>query len=525
MAAGGAIAMLPLSAQTLGAQTADGPYGALQPPDNLGIRLPSGFSARVVAETGQSVGNTGFVWHAAPDGGATFPTADGGWVYVSNAEIGQAMGGASMIRFNANGAIVDSRTILSGTWRNCSGGPTPWGTWLSCEEIGRNGRVWECDPLGVQTPVAQEGLGWFSHEAAAVDPATSIVYLTEDQRDSGLYRFIPSVGQNLSAGVLEVMVENAAGVISWANIPDPRGRPTETRYQVPNMKVFNRGEGAFFAGGRLVFAETGTNRVWQYTPADNSLVTIYDRATAPNPVLRHADNVTIDDVGDVFVCEDGDDLEMVVIPAEGGSFPFLQLTGQTDTELTGVAFDPSGSRMYFSSQRHPGTTYEISGPFRGSGAEPPPAQPFSCTLTGTTLSWSNEGASRYFVRAVNNGAETFVDSSTGTSITVSGNDDEYIVRYWVNGQPIDARCPGNNAPEPAPDPEPDVFSCTLAGTTLSWTNEGASRYFVRAVNNGAETFVDSSTGTSITVSGNDDEYIVRYWVNGQPIDARCPGNN
>ena len=98
-------------------------------------------------------------------------------------------------------------------------------------------------------------MGSFGHEAAAVDPETSIVYLTEDQRDSGLYRFIPTVAGDLSAGVLQVMTE-VGGVIGWAVVPDPRGRPTETRFQVPTMKIFNRGEGAFFAGGRLVIAST-----------------------------------------------------------------------------------------------------------------------------------------------------------------------------------------------------------------------------------------------------------------------------
>ena len=523
MAAGGAIAVSPLAATSVGAAPNGGPYGFLQPADQNGLRLPRGFTSRVVARTGEQVRNTGFTWHAAPDGGATFPTSDGGWIYVSNAEIGFAAGGASMIRFNRNGAITDARTILSDTFRNCSGGATPWGTWLSCEEISGNGRVWECDPFGVQPAVVHEALGRFGHEAAVVDPATSIVYMTEDQFDGGLYRFIPNTPEDLTAGQLQVMTESANGAIGWANIADPRGRNVETRFQVPSMKVFSRGEGAFFTRGTLTFATTGDDRVWSYNPSNNGLTVIYDESTSNEPVLSGSDNLTVDSIGDVFVCEDGGNLEIVVIPVEGGANPFMRLEGQTGTEITGVAFNPSGDRMYFSSQRNPGTTYEISGPFRGSGATPnpnPDPGAFSCSLAGTTLSWTNPGASEFFIREVNNGVDQYVGETGGQSFTVSGDADEYIVRYYLRGAPIDTRCAGNRTP----NPNPEAFSCSLAGTSLSWTDQGASEYFIRSVNNGNETFLGRSTGRSFNVSGNDQEYLVRHWVSGAPIDARCPGN-
>jgi secreted PhoX family phosphatase len=157
----------------LKATAGPGPYGPLQPADGNGVQLPAGFSSRVIATTGQTVPGTSYTWHSAPDGGATFGTADGGWIYVSNSEA--TSGGAAMVRFNSSGSVTEARRILSGTTRNCAGGPTPWGTWLSCEETSL-GRVWECDPAGVSSAVVRPAMGRFNHEAAAVDPVNQHVY-------------------------------------------------------------------------------------------------------------------------------------------------------------------------------------------------------------------------------------------------------------------------------------------------------------------------------------------------------------
>src|SRR5690606_16505945 len=78
-------------------------------------------------------------------------------------------GGAGAIRFAADGSIVDAYGILDGTLSNCAGGLTPWGTWLSCEEWEDTegyaaGRVWECDPFGVEDAVARPALGICKHE-------------------------------------------------------------------------------------------------------------------------------------------------------------------------------------------------------------------------------------------------------------------------------------------------------------------------------------------------------------------------
>ena len=206
-----------------------GGYGPRGPADEHGLRLPEGFRSRLIARGGQPVEGTGYRWHEASDGMASFPADDGGWILVSNSEV--LTGGASAIRFGADAQPHAAYRILDGTTQNCSGGGTPWGTWMSCEEV-MGGLVWECDPAGKRRALSRPAMGTFKHEAAAVDPNGRTIYLTEDLVDGCLYRFTPTRWRDLSEGLLEVATVAPDGAVSWSELPDPAARRVPTRQQV-----------------------------------------------------------------------------------------------------------------------------------------------------------------------------------------------------------------------------------------------------------------------------------------------------
>ncbi|MEC7053814.1 alkaline phosphatase PhoX [Streptomyces violaceochromogenes] len=358
------------AAYAVPAQPGTGPYGPLGSPDANGIRLPNGFTSRVIARSGQRVGSTSYTWHNAPDGGACY--ADGtGWIYVSNSEINPS-GGASAVKFSSTGAITAAYRILSSTRQNCAGGKTPWNTWLSCEEVSL-GYVYETDPWGTNAAVQRAAMGRFKHEAAAADPVRKVIYLTEDETNGRFYRFVPTTWGNLSSGKLQVMVAGSAtsGSFTWADIPDPDGSPTATRSQVSGSKSFNGGEGCHYANDTVWFTTKGDNRVWQVNLLNNTYELAYDdslvNGTAP---LTGVDNITGASSGDLFVAEDGGTMEICVITPDDIVASFLRVDGQSSSEITGPAFSPDGTRLYFSSQRGTsgsssgGITYEVTGPFR-----------------------------------------------------------------------------------------------------------------------------------------------------------------
>ncbi len=352
--------------QTLAsAEPSDRPYGRLLPPDANGIRLPAGFVSRIIARTGQVVGATGYVWHAWPDGGACFPLANGRHAYVSNSELDAGTGGVSAVVFDVNGEITDAYRICSGTTRNCAGGATPWGTWMSGEEF-EFGQIYECDPTGQTPAVARPSLGTFRHEAGAVDPATGIVYLTEDEPDGRLYRFVPDASGSLASGQLYAATVDEQQHVAWVVTSVDR------RDQTSQTQPFNGGEGIVVRGDTLFFATKGDKRIWSIDLATSQLDVLHDCLARPTTALNAIDNLCVDPLsGDLYVAEDGGNLELCLLAETPSGLvisPFLQFIGHDLSEVAGPAFSPDGTTLYVSSQRGSdginGVTIAVTGPFR-----------------------------------------------------------------------------------------------------------------------------------------------------------------
>ncbi|MGH9042457.1 MAG: alkaline phosphatase PhoX [Acidimicrobiia bacterium] len=387
----------------------NGGYGPLRPAGPE-LALPEGFSYVRFGGEGTPMSN-GRPTPGAHDGMAAFPGPGGTVRLVRNHEVdgthaafagaaydAKGGGGATNLVFDPGvGRLLACHPSLTGTVRNCAGGRTPWGTWLSCEETTDgaadgydrpHGYCFEV-PAGATAPVQAlplRDMGRFKHEAVCVDKWGD-VYLTEDQDAAGFYRFRPRVKGALAAGGrLEMLaVSGRPGYdtrrgqqldqvlpVSWVGIPDPDPHDAGWHPQAvfrqgrdQGAAVFSRLEGCFWHRGRAVIVATeggnaGLGQVWEYRPGDNFLSLAFESSSAD--FLRNPDNVVATPRGGLLLCEDcGGPDRIQALDDEGRAFEFAR-NRFSDGEFTGTTFSPDGKVLFVNVQR-PGVTFAITGPW------------------------------------------------------------------------------------------------------------------------------------------------------------------
>jgi secreted PhoX family phosphatase len=422
-------------------------YGDLVPDPEGIMDLPSGFSYRVISQFGDPM-DDGLVVPSLCDGMAAFPGADGRTILVRNHELFNAtpnlgpfgpnnelldrvdasklydagvarpaLGGTSTLVYDTRSGRLERQFLsLSGTARNCAGGPTPWGTWITCEEFpakagaeytrdhGFNFEVPADPESGLVQAIPLVAMGRFNHEAIAVDPRSGIILETEDRPDGLLYRFLPDERGNPAAGgrlqalavrgepgfdtrnwLEERVAVGAKLTVSWVDLEEPESPQDDLRFQgaAKGAALFSRGEGlwtgrdgiyvACTSGGRQIDeAVGGRGQIWRYVPSPNEGQSGEAGAPAtlellfePNDVasLDKVDNITVAPWGDLLICEDGDsDVDYIVgLRPTGESYKFARNV-LDQSEFAGATFSPDGTTLFVNYQ-FSGRTFAITGPW------------------------------------------------------------------------------------------------------------------------------------------------------------------
>ncbi|MBW8304577.1 MAG: DUF839 domain-containing protein [Brevundimonas sp.] len=435
-------------ARSAGAQTADTEetyvnevhgYGPLVRDPNRLLDLPEGFTYQVISQSGDTMDDGLFV-PGQFDGMGCFDLGEGKVALVRNHELGGSSGlhrnlGPGGIHQERIGLLDSARgydtykdgrplpggtttlvydlesrqTVrqhlsLAGTSTNCSGGQTPWGSWLTCEETEEtpadadvtkaHGFVFEvpATATGLVDPVPLKAMGRFDHEAVCIDPRSGIVYLTEDKNDGLFYRFIPTTpGKLIEGGRLQAMAfkdkpgadstnqearEWAVGdwrEVVWIDMEDVESPNADLRQRghAAGAARVARGEGIFWGDGELYMTATSggplrRGQILRYVPsAAGGRIQLF-LESADERALNMGDNITIAPWGHLIVCEDNysSDIRnhLKGVTPDGKLYTIGRNVFTGNAEFAGAVFSPDGQVLFVNIQ-YPGVTFAIRGPW------------------------------------------------------------------------------------------------------------------------------------------------------------------
>lgn len=399
-------------------------YGPLVPDPAGLLDLPRGFSYRLLSSLGDRMDDGGTVPDKA-DGMGCLPLGRDEIVLIRNHELlstdkpeqGFAKGfgtrNGAIVAGGTTNIVLDARTLavkrqfrtLAGTIRNCAGGVTPWGSWLTCEEAPtgpgqrygeglavNHGWVFEvpANATGLVDPVPLTAMGRFNHEAACVDPASGIIYLTEDRDDGVLYRFVPNApgrlrqGGRLQAMVIEGIADTrnwdtprlAVGArrsVSWIDLDDVEAPRDDLRQRAAakGAALIARGEGIHMGAREAFVCSTSggqkkLGQIFRLIPGrgggGDAIELFFESASEDQ--FNYGDNLTVGPNGHLIVCEDQYtdtvDNHLRGITPDGRTYDFGRLRLQT--ELAGACFSPDGKWLFVNAYA-PTRTVAITGPW------------------------------------------------------------------------------------------------------------------------------------------------------------------